>query len=355
MTKIEKLRRNLPQGIEAGLFADPSNRRYFTGFPSSAGTVLFTPGSAYLIIDFRYFEAAQKQVTEVEVIQQEDLYGQILELLKRDGVAALALDNRQVSLQAAADYEEHLPGIQVIKDGRLGAAVDYTRRIKDEGELQNFRRAQDLTDEAFRHILGFIKPGRTELEIAMELTQYMLARGSETRSCNWIVASGPNSSLPHGFATERVVEKGDFVTMDFGALFEGYTADMTRTVAVGEISGEQRRVYEIVLEAQRRALEGVRAGAVCNEVDALARDYIYGEGYRGCFSHGLGHSVGIDVHENPRFNEVCTDRLEPNTVITVEPGIYLKGRFGVRIEDMVVVTQEGCDDLTHSDKELIVL
>ncbi len=217
------------------------------------------------------------------------------------------------------------------------------------------RKAQQITDHTFSHICGYIRPGVTETDIAREIGVTLAALGSDDKNFNFIVASGSNSSLPHGFATNRLVRKGDFVTMDFGAVYGGYLADMTRTVAVGSVTDEQRRVYETVKEAQKRAFDKIRPGAICREVDAAARDYIYQQGYEGCFSHGLGHSVGVEVHENPRFNEICTDRLIPGIAITVEPGIYLKKRFGVRIEDMIVVRENGFENLTKSPKDLIIL
>ena len=251
--------------------------------------------------------------------------------------------------------EESLTGFFIDGSGQLSAMMEDLRSRKDEEEIACHKKAQEITDHTFDHICGYLRPGLSETDVAREIGVTLTALGSDDKNFNFIVASGPNSSLPHGFATDRLIRKGDLVTMDFGAVRGGYLADMTRTVAVGSVTEEQRRVYEIVREAQKRSFDKIRPGAVCRDVDQAARSYIYEQGYQGCFTHGLGHSVGVEVHENPRFNEICTDRLKEGIVITVEPGIYLKGRFGVRIEDMIVIRENGFENLTRSPHELIVL
>lgn len=355
MNRITRLQEAMKGHIEAAIIRDGSNRRYLTGMKSSAGTVLVTQDQAWLIIDFRYLEEAEAKVRDCAVIEEKNILKQISEMLTAKGIGKASVAAGSMTIEEGRMFKEGLEGIELDDGGQLSAIMDEIRKCKDEEEISWHRRAQDITDQAFTHILDVIRPSITELDVARELGYTMEKLGGDDRGYNHIVASGPNSSLPHGFATNRVLQKGDFVTMDFGSQINGYFADMTRTVAIGSVTEEQRKVYEIVKEAQKRAFDKIAAGAVCKEVDAAARDYIYAQGYEGCFSHGLGHSVGIDVHENPRFNEKCTDTLVPGIVMTVEPGIYLKHRFGVRIEDMVVIAENGFDNLTHSPKELIIL
>lgn len=355
MDKIVRLQKAMPETMEAVLFRDPANRFYLTGMKSSAGTVLVTKKKAWLLIDFRYFEDAEKKVRNCKVLEETARYLQIRELLAAEQITSLSVHSGVTSLKEFRELELALSGIRVDASDQLLKLMEALRMKKDEDEIYCHKRAQQITDHVFSYICGFIRPGMTELDISREIGVMLTSFGSDDRNFNFIVASGANSSLPHGFATNRMIRSGDFITMDFGAVYGGYLADMTRTVAVGHVSEEQKRVYETVLEAQKRAFDRIRPGAVCCEVDAAARSYIYESGYHGCFSHGLGHSVGVEVHENPRFNEVCKDMLVPGIVITVEPGVYLKGRFGVRIEDMIVVRENGFENLTGSPKELIIL
>lgn len=360
MDKIVKLQQAMPASMEAAVFSDQANRFYLTGMKSSAGTVLVTKKRAWLIIDFRYLEMAEKRVKNCIIVEENrqyenGLYDQIRELLMQEGISSLSVHAEAMSHGAYTRMKEALSGISLSGSGVLAELMDQIRSEKDEEEIACHRKAQEITDMAFDHVCGYIRPGVTETDIAREIGVKMAALGSEDKHFNFIVASGPNSALPHGVATDRVVGKGDFITMDFGAVYGGYMADMTRTVALGSVTDEQRKVYETVKEAQKRAFAQIRPGAVCGDVDAAARDYIYAEGYEGCFSHGLGHSVGVEIHEQPRFREGCTQILTPGVVITVEPGIYLKGRFGVRIEDTVVITKDGFENLTQSPRELILL
>ncbi len=352
---IERLRQRMPDNMEAVWIRDTDDRFYFTGMRSSAGTLLVTRRSAFLIIDFRYYEQAAAQAKGCQVVEEKDLFGQAERILKAEGVKRLSYCAGKTSVLGAREIARKIPGLAPDDSGELDRLIESIRGIKDAGEAAWHRDAQRMTDEVFAHICRFIRPGMTELDIAQEIGRALVERGSESRHFNFIVASGPNSSLPHGFATHRVVEAGDFIIMDFGAVVHGRLADMTRTVALGRASREQRAVYGTVLEAQRRAMDSIRPGVRCRDVDAMARSYIYGQGYEGCFSHGLGHAVGVQVHENPRFNETCDSLLEPGRVMTVEPGIYLSGRFGVRIEDMVWITPEGFENLTKSPKELLIL
>ena len=354
-SKTALFRQAMPEGMEAALFEDSSNRYYFTEMRSSAGAVLITRSSAVFWIDFRYYEQALETVTDCEVREERDRYAQVLHFLREAGIHTLSVCAGQTTLQQQRRMEKALEGITVDTSDTLQQTIDALRSVKREDEIADHRKAQQITDHTFDHILNYIKPGLSELEIAHEIGYTLTKLGSDERSFNYIVASGPNSSKPHGFATNRVVRKGDFITMDFGAVVNGRFADMTRTVALGSVTEEQQRVYEIVKKAQSMAMTAVRPGMICRDIDGIARQYIYSQGYKGCFSHGLGHSVGIDVHENPRFNEVCADALKPGMILTAEPGIYIAGRFGVRIEDMIAVTEDGFENLTGSPHELITL
>lgn len=345
----------MPDSMEAAVFRDQANRFYLTGMKSSAGTVLVTRKHSWLIIDFRYLEEAERKVSNCQVIEEKEIYAQIKNLLGEEGVSRISVHREVLSLGEYHRMEESLTGFSIDGSGQLAELMEKLRCQKDEDEIDRHKKAQEITDHTFDHICGYLRPGLSEIDVAREIGVTLTALGSDDKNFSFIVASGPNSSLPHGFATSRLIGKGDLVTMDFGAVRGGYLADMTRTVAVGSVTEEQRRVYETVREAQKRAFDKIRPGAICREVDQAARSYIYGQGYEGCFTHGLGHSVGVEVHENPRFNEICTDRLQEGIVITVEPGIYLKGRFGVRIEDMIVIRENGFENLTRSPHELIVL
>ncbi|MCL2568901.1 MAG: aminopeptidase P family protein [Oscillospiraceae bacterium] len=359
MDKLQTLMAALPSEIDGALILPFTNRRYYTGFASSAGILLVTRGQSYFITDGRYYEAACQTIDACEVILREDrLMPQLLGLLRGAGVKTLAVESEYTSVKEFREYEEALVGIQLIADDRLSDAIAAGRMIKSEIECLTMARAQAIADRAFQHILGYIQPGRTEREIALELEFFIRSSGADGVAFPVIAASGVNASLPHGAPSDKRVERGDFVVLDFGASVDGYCSDMTRTVAVGAVRDSQRRVYDVVLEAQLAALGAVRAGAVCSEVDRVARDVISaadGGVYREYFCHGLGHGIGLDTHEAPFLHPFCDDVLRAGMVVTVEPGIYVPQTFGVRIEDMVAVTEYGMRNFALSGKELIVI
>ena len=352
MERLARLQREMT--CQAAIVLSGVNRFYLTGFASSAGTLVITRERLFLLVDSRDIQAAQERVQNCEVLLEEGP-GQLAGLLQSLGIESAAFETNYITVERAAQLRQDIAPVRLEETPDFGKLLLKMRRHKDDYELECLRKAQQITDEAFQVLLGKIRPGVSELDLMMCLGEEMARRGCEKRSFNMIFTSGERTSLPHGDPTVRQVGYGDFVMMDVGAMVGGYAADMTRTVAVGAVTEEQRRIYEIVLEAQKRAIDAVRPGKPCKEVDAVAREYIASQGYGGCFGHGLGHSLGLEIHEDPRFNQVCGDPLEEGVVITVEPGIYLPGKFGVRIEDMVVVTKTGCEDLTHSPKELIVL
>ncbi len=346
---------NILQANEAFLIASAPNRLYFTGFNSSAGIVLITKNSADFLIDFRYFEKAQNTVSCCNVTLLTKLSEQLPEMIKKYNVDTLYVETGYATIEDLLLYRRLLPNCTVSDKNKIDEAVLKLRSIKTEEEIQNIKTAQRITDETFSYILNKIRPGMTEIELMLEMEFYLRRQGSEGVAFDFIVVSGENSSLPHGVPTDKPIQIGDFITMDFGAVVNGYRSDMTRTVAVGKISDRQRLVYNTVLEAQNRAFAAIKPGAVCKEIDRTAREYIDNSGFKGNFGHGLGHSVGIEIHESPSFNTIDTTILQPGMVITVEPGIYLPGQFGVRIEDMVLITENGFENLTASPKNLIQL
>ncbi len=353
-TQIQKIQQSL-QPFQAALITDDANRRYVTGFPSSAGAVLITPERAQFFIDSRYFESAQKNVTACEVVLMKQFLPQLAEALIVSGTQKLFLETRHTDYTTVLHYREELDPVVIADEPMLDDLLHDLRVVKSPEEAENIRKAQKLTDRTFDYVLKQIGVGKTEREIALDMEFFMRRLGSEGVSFDFIVISGKNSSLPHGVPTDKKIEAGDFVTMDFGAVVNGYRSDMTRTVAVGFVTDEQKAVYETVLAAQCAALSAIHAGAACNEIDRIARDRIAAAGYGEYFGHGLGHSVGLEIHESPACSPNDKTVLQSGTVMTVEPGIYLPDRFGVRIEDMVLVTETGCENLTKSPKELIVL
>ena len=340
---------------EAFLVSNAPNRLYFTGFHSSAGIVLITKHSADFLIDFRYFETAFDTVKHCNVTLLTKLSAQLPELINKYGIDTVYVETGYATVDDLQLYKKILPDCAVSTDNTLDQAVLNLRSIKTDDEIENIKKAQRITDDTFAYIVDRIQPGMTEREIMLEMEFYLRRQGSEGVAFDFVVVSGKNSSLPHGVPTDKPVEAGDFITMDFGAVVRGYRSDMTRTVAVGAVSDHQRFVYNTVLEAQNRAFEAIKPGVVCKEIDRIARNFIDNNGFKGNFGHGLGHSVGIEIHESPSFNTTDTTILKPGMIITVEPGIYLPGQFGVRIEDMVLITETGFEDLTHAPKNLIEL
>ena len=357
MNRIEKLMKALPEGADAALITSEVNRRYFTGLGASDGTLVTFRDAAYFIIDFRYIEIAKATVTGAEVILQDKLYEQIGALLKKHGAKTVAIETGYVTVGALEVYRKRLPEYDFSTDAALNDKILEMRSLKDEYEIAAIRKAQGITDAAFREILDFIKPGKTEKEIAAYLEYCMRRLGADGLAFETIAAGGPNSAKPHAVPGDRPLQQGDFFTMDYGALWDGYCSDMTRTIAIGEPTDEMRKVYDTVLAAQLLGIEKAVEGASCRAVDAAARDLIYNAGYEGCFGHSLGHSVGIEIHETPGFTPAADPGItcRQGMVITVEPGVYLEGRFGVRIEDMVWIAPDGTKDLTNSPKELIIL
>lgn len=335
------------------ILISPINLHYFAGFTGTTGVVFVTPTRAYMITDSRYTEQAKSQCEGYEVIQYT---GDVYETIKH------LLEETKVSLPTCC-FEGNFMSVDVFQqvcdtlDETEFLSFDFAtlRMVKRDDELQCLRRAFQIADESFATMLPQLKVGMTENEARIILETEMLKRGSREPSFTTIVASGYRSSMPHGVASDKVMERGDFVTFDFGAMYEGYHSDMTRTIVLGKASEEQKKLYSIVLEAQTRGVACIKEGVTGAEVDAVCRDYIREQGYGANFGHGTGHGVGLDIHELPVASPRSSHVLETNMVVTVEPGIYLSGHMGLRIEDTVVVTKEGCEVLTKTPKDLIEL
>ncbi len=351
--KIRGLLRNT--GAEALIITDPYNMRYLSQFSGGEGALFLSGEERILITDSRYTEAAQKEssFTVVEENRSHNRMHIFRDCLKKTGAGKVGYEDRSLYCSEfdlmKASLPEHLEWIP------LQDQVNRTRRIKSEEEIDLIARAEAIGDTAFQEILKILRPGMTELEAAAELEYQMRKAGAGGFSFDTIMASGMNSSMPHAVPSEKKLEEGDFVTMDFGCTYKGYCSDMTRTVVLGEASEKQKEIYRIVLEAQEKALSVIRAGLTGGQVDRAARDLIKEAGYGDCFGHGLGHSVGLFIHEEPRLSVSVSDVLENGMIETVEPGIYVPGFGGVRIEDLVVVTEDGCRNLTSSPKHLIEL
>ncbi len=361
MTRWEMLAQAMPREIDgvpidAAVITSEENCRYISGFHASARVAVVTREAAYLLTDFRYGEAARMQVKDCKVVVYRKLSKSIEEILRRHDIRGVLLEREKLTLAQAEMYRNvcgqwnALP----VTDATLDTLLRELRAVKTEAEIREIQAAQAITDAAFSHILQYIDGTRSERDIALELEFFMRRQGAEKIAFDTIVVSGANGSMCHGVPSDKKIQKGDLITMDFGAVVNGYHSDMTRTVAYGQVNEEQQAVYRTVLQAQLAAIEAVRAGVPCNEVDRAAREVI-DRCYPGAFGHTTGHGVGLEIHEWPCFAPSCQTPTKPGMVITVEPGIYLEGRFGVRIEDMVLVTENGCENLTRSAKELLVL
>ena len=355
MNRIERLMKALPEGADAALITSEVNRRYFTGLGASDGTLVTFRDAAYFIIDFRYIEIAKATVTGAEVILQDKLYEQIGALLKKHGAKTVAIETGYVTVGALEAYRKRLPEYDFSTDAALNDKILEMRSLKDEYEIASIRKAQGITDAAFREILDFIKPGKTEKEIAAYLEYCMRRLGADGLAFETIAAGGPNSAKPHAVPGDRPLQQGDFFTMDYGALWDGYCSDMTRTIALGYVSEKMDKVYHTVLEAQLAGIAATKAGVTGKEMDAAARNVINAAGFEGLFGHSYGHSLGLLIHEGPYANMRNDKPMPAGAVVSAEPGIYIPDEFGVRIEDVTVLTETGCEILTKSPKNLIIL
>jgi Xaa-Pro aminopeptidase len=350
--RVQELLKKLNIGVV--LISNGNNMRYVSGFAGETGYLYISEKRHAVVTDFRYTIQAEMEAEGYEIITiGNGGYEEALnDVLRADKITRLGFEaedmlyGNYMKLKEKLDVKELVP---------IGNEITGMRRIKSPRELELIKQAEAIGDQVFTEILTFIKPGMSELEVAARIEYLLKLKGAQGLSFNAIVASGINSSMPHAVPSKKKIEVGDFLTMDFGCVYEGYCSDMTRTIVIGKASEKQKLIYNTVLKAQQAALDFLKAGYKGKEVDKVARDIIYGAGYEGCFGHGLGHSVGLHIHENPRLSMLEEDIIEAGMTETVEPGIYIKGFGGVRIEDLVVVTETGYENFTFSDKSLIEL
>ncbi|MDC0762265.1 Xaa-Pro peptidase family protein [Brevibacillus sp. AG] len=355
MEKVTRLREQFDSlGIDGIVITNGQNRRYLTNFTGTYGVVLISRDQAKLFTDFRYTAQAQAQATGFEIVYlptKESVYSEVARQAEAMGINHLGFEEENVSFALHRKYSEAVQTAFIPTSG----VIEGLRMIKTKEELAIIRTAAQIADAAFSHITSFLRPGITELAVSNELEMFMRKEGASGSAFDIIIASGYRSALPHGVASEKMIEAGDMVTLDFGALYQGYRSDITRTVAIGTPDEQLKAIYEIVLEARNRTVAGIRPGITGKEADAFSRDYITEHGYGERFGHGMGHGVGLDIHEEPFMSTRCTAVLQEGMILTVEPGIYIPELGGVRIEDDLVVTESGNEVLTHSPRELIIL
>lgn len=348
MNKIQILQQRLPEGVDAFLTTDGVTRFYLTNFKSSNGFLFVTKKSAHFYTDFRYIEAAEKECLGCDV-SVESYKGAVAEIIEKEKIATVAFEDELVTVAALGGMKKNFPSCSFVS---IGTLISDMMSLKTPEEMANIRKAQEITDKAFASLLPLLRPDMKETDVAAELEYQMKKFGASDKSFDTIAVSGTNSARPHGVPRPVQLEKG-FLTMDFGCVYKGYCSDMTRTVVIGKADADMKKVYDTVLQAQLAAISAVREGLTGEELDRVARDIIYGAGYEGCFGHGLGHGVGLLIHEPLRISAFGKKPLEKGHVFTIEPGIYLKGKYGVRIEDMIQMTEDGPLDITKSPKELI--
>ncbi|MFN7251158.1 MAG: M24 family metallopeptidase [Anaerobacillus sp.] len=354
MERLVQLRKKLKENEIDGILVTSSyNRRYITGFTGTAGVALISEKEAKFITDFRYIDQASEQAENFEIVQHKaSIIEEIANQLNELGIKKLGFEKSYVSFAQYEEYKVNFANSQLVP---VSGIIEDLRLLKDEREIKILKDAAKIADAAFDHIITYIKPGLTELDVSNELEFFMRKQGAASSSFDIIVASGIRSAFPHGVATNKIIKKGELVTLDFGAYYKGYCSDITRTVAVGKPSSELEKIYQTVLEAQLRGMNGIKPGMTGKEADAITRDYITVQGYGEYFGHSTGHGLGMEVHEGPGLSMKSDTILKPGMVVTVEPGIYISGVGGTRIEDDTVITENGNESLTYSTKELLII
>ena len=354
MKNIDKYLSLLSGEVDGLLLTSRYSRHYGAEFDIAEGVAIVSRKGCRYFTDSRYIESAENGIRgfEVVMVDRKHPYNDLLNRAIADfGLTNLGYEENYLTAGELQNYEKNLNA----KLTPYNKEIYGFRGVKEDWELARMRRAQEITDKAFTEVLSRIRTGMTELELQAELIYCLYKNGAQGLSFDPIVVSGPNSSMPHGVAGERVIQAGDFVTMDFGVLYQGYCSDMTRTVAVGYATEEMKKVYDTVLKAQLAGIAATRAGVPGSDIDGAARKVIEDAGYGKEFGHGYGHSLGLEIHEAPNCNQANKKPMEACNVCSAEPGIYLPGKFGVRIEDVVVIREDGCEVLTKSPKELIVV
>jgi Xaa-Pro aminopeptidase len=354
MKNLEKYRSVLGARFDGLLLTSPVSRMYCAEFDVAEGVSIIAGEGCRFFTDSRYIEVARKNLPDFEVIMVDRTYSYtqaINDAIREFHISTLGFEETYLTCAEFRDYEEKLNAKLVPCQKEINAF----RVVKEDWELSRMYRAQEITDLAFSEVLAKIHKGMTEKELAAELIYCLYKNGAEGLSFAPIVAAGPNGSMPHAVPSDRKIQSGEFITMDFGVIWKGYCSDMTRTVALGDVSAKMRTVYETVLRAQLTGIAATYAGVTGQAIDAAARQVITAAGYGDCFGHGYGHCLGLEIHESPNCNPSNDQPMPAGSVSSAEPGIYFPGEFGVRIEDVVLITEKGCTDLTKSPKDLIIL
>lgn len=356
MTQLERFQTALKSSeFDAAIISSELNQRYISGFNYTDGYILIGREKAYLLTDFRYIEAANASLKDFEIIMpNKSMIAAVAELIGDNGYKRVAVEDAELSCKMLEVFREKMPTDCELVFG-ASDMLSKQRMVKLPYELDRIAKAQSITDAAFEHILGFISTDVTEIDVALELEFFMRRHGAESLAFETIAVSGPASSLPHGVPSDCKLRRG-FLTMDFGAKYEGYCSDMTRTVVIGKADEDIKKVYNTVLSAQLNALENIKGGILCRDADELARSVIRNAGWGEAFGHSLGHGVGMFIHESPSLSQKAAEdsRLAPGHVVTVEPGIYIQSKYGCRIEDMIAINEDGSiRNFTKSPKQLI--
>lgn len=353
INRIEKIRAAMKQAeLPALLITSPYNLKYATGFTGSTGLAVITLEKAYFVTDFRYTSQAATQCVGYEVVQNlGPIFEEVAEIVENEQLSGLGFE------EAFMSFSTHRTLTELVAAPLLPVAglIEELREVKEESEIAIIRKACEIADAAFMHILTYIKVGMTEIQVANELDFHMRSLGATGVSFETIVASGLRSAMPHGVASDKVIEIGDMITLDFGCYYQGYVSDMTRTIALGDPGAELKELHQLVLDAQLKVLAAAKPGMSGVELDAVARDYFASKGHAEAFGHSTGHGIGLEVHEGPSVSRLAEKKFVENNVITNEPGLYYPEIGGIRIEDDMLVTASGVEVLTHSPKELIIL
>ena len=352
MDKLEQLRSFIAQKhLDGVIVLSEYNRRYLSGFTGTSGALLITKEDQYLITDFRYIEQATSEAPAFHIInRQNSLIQSLKEQISTLNLQNICFEGNLVS------YDEYLQlSKSYVSLISISGAIEKIREVKNPTEIEIIQSAANIVDQAYEYILTVAKSGMTEQQLKAKLESKLLELGAEGTSFSTIVASGHRGALPHGVASDKIIEQGDMITLDFGAYYQGYASDITRTFAIGEPNPKLKEIYNIVLAANQKAIEAAKAGISSKALDAVARDYITKQGYGEAFGHSLGHGIGLDVHEGPVLAKNTDSALQVNNCVTIEPGIYIDGLGGVRIEDDILITENGCQRFTNSTKDLIIL
>lgn len=353
MSRLDKLRKSMQdQGLEALLITSPYNLRYISNFTGTTGLSVITLNKAYFVTDFRYTQQVAKQAVGFEIIQNlGPIYDEVGKIISRDHLRNLGFEENFVTYNVFERLTE-LVSAELIP---VSGLIEELREVKDAGEITTIKKACEIADSAYQYILGEVKVGMSEIEVANKLDFHMRSKGASGVSFETIVASGLRSSMPHGVASDKLIEQGDMITLDFGCYYNGYVSDMTRTFAIGDPGQKLKDIYQLVLEAQLMVTEAAKPGITGVELDAVARDYFSKHGYGEAFGHSTGHGIGLEIHEGPNVSRLAEKAFVPGNVITNEPGLYFPDLGGIRIEDDLVITEIGNETIVHSPKDLIIL